>query len=224
MSNNSQSSDDGEEDLGPLQYARMNGLSCDYLAEPLPFEHIKKIQTDVYISLSNASHLLQFNFGPELSTDERPTISKDAALLLASVAKEETVEWVDGQVLSMLGSADTKRIRLEEPLLKTDHERDCREFARREEFEVELKDIKLPLDIVNEENGEGLSLPSKFWNLGDEIMENLKKEKIEVTRDTLEYLQNTLKIIWTEQDEKEVRKRELKYKRVSLALSPLEFL
>jgi hypothetical protein len=221
MSNHSQSSDNEEEDLTPIQYARLNGLSCDYLAEPMPLSHIDKLRKDTHDGLTDDSHLRQFNFEPELDTEERLSISKDAALLLASVAKEESVDWADSLVLSTLGSRDVKRMRVEEPFLKSDHKRDCKEFAKREGFEIKLKDVKLPSEIVNEENDEGLGWPSKFWSLGAEVMENLKQEKITVQRDTLVYLQNTLKATWTEEDGIGLWNRELKYKRVGENITSL---
>jgi len=212
MSTHSQSSH--EEDLTPLEYARVHGLSLDYLADSASFPHILKLQQEIHNCLTDDSHLHQFNFGTNFSTEERLEVSRDAASLLASLNQDETLEWIDSLVLPMLDVREIKKMRLELPLLSTDHESDCRAFARREGFEVKLEDVKLPMETVNDENNEGLMWPSRFLNLGAEIVEHLKHEKLEVSRDTLVYLQNILKNSWTEEDEKTVWDNKLKYKRV----------
>jgi len=65
-----------------------------------------------------------------------------------------------------------KRAKLELPLIKTDHEMDCKNFARRDDFEIKLCDIKLPLEMVDEENNEGLAWPSRFASLEQKSWES----------------------------------------------------
>lgn len=201
----------------PLQYARSNGLARDHLADQLVFSELAKLQTAVQHGLTDDSELHQFDFGSEVKVEERVTISKEGALLLSSVSQEDTAEAIDALVLPMFKTRSiTKRARLELPLLRTDHETDCKNFARRDDFEIKLCDIKLPLEMVNEEDNEGLIWPSKFSSLGEELVEQLKQEKISVSKDIINYLQDALKNGWTEEDDKNLWESEQRYKRVGL--------
>jgi len=205
-----------EDEISPLEYARLNGLSRDYLADQLVFSELAKLQTAVQHDLTDDSDLQQFEFGNELKVEERVTISKEGAKLLSSIAQAETCEEIDALMLRMLKTRTVpKRTKLELPLLKTDHETDCKNFARREDFEIKLCDIKFPLEVVIEENNEGLVWPSRFSCLGAEVLEKLKQEKINVSKDDMIYLQAALKHDWTEEDERNLWNSEQKYKRVS---------
>jgi len=205
-----------EDEISPLEYARLNGLARDYLADQLVFSELAKLQTAVQRDLTDDSDLQQLDFGNELKVEERITISKEGARLLSSIAQVETCEEIDALTLPLLKTRSIlKRAKLELPLLKTDHETDCKNFARREDFEIQLCDIKLPLEMVIEENNEGLVWPSKFSCLGAKVLEKLKQEKISVSKDDLVYLQSALKHGWTEEDDRDLWRSEQKYKRVS---------
>jgi hypothetical protein len=211
-----------EEDVPPLQYARVNGLARDHLAGSLVFAELARLQTAVQHGVADDSELRRFDFGSELKVEERVTISKEGASLLSSIAREEGSEAIDAFVRPMLGArSEIRRTRLELPLLKTDHETDCKHFARRDDFEIKLQDVKLPLEMVNEESNEGLIWPSRFSALGVEVLEELKREKISVSKDVIFYLQTSLKHSWTEEDDMDLWNREQKYKRVS-RLGPLQ--
>jgi hypothetical protein len=197
----------------PLQYARSNGLARDYMGDQLAFSELVKLQTAVQHGLTDNNELHQFDFGSEVKVEERLKISREGALLLSSVSQED--EAINALVLPMFKTRSiTKKARLELPLLRTDHEKDCKNFARRDDFEIKLCDIKLPLEMVNEENNEGLVWPSKFSSLGEELVEQLKQEKISVSRDVLSYLQDVLTNDWTEEDDKSFWESEQRYKRV----------
>ncbi len=199
----------------PLQYARSNGLAHDHLSDQLVFSELAKLQTAVQHGLTDDSELHQFDFGNEVKVEERITISREGALLLSSVSKEDTAEAIDALVLPMIKPKSiTKKARLELPLLWTDHETDCKNFARRDEFEIKLCDIKLPLEIVNEEKNEGLIWPPNFSSLGGELVEQMKQEKISVSKGIIIYLQDALKNGWTEEDDKNLWEIEQRYKRV----------
>jgi hypothetical protein len=101
----------------------------------------------------------------------------------------------------MLDSKDFKDIHLELPLLKTDHALDCRSFANRYGFEIQLIDVKLPLEMVDDYSNEGLSFPSSMYCRGDEILDELKKERLVVSRETMEYLSAAIKPGWTDSDD-----------------------
>lgn len=203
-----------EDDLSPLEYARLNGLSRDYLAEPYLVSGLDIIE-DGHSGFTNDSHLIQFQLPTtKISTDERLIISKEAALLIACISREEPNS-KDAIVLQMLGKRVFENHQLELPLLRSDHESDCRKFARSDGFEIKLQNVKFPLEMVDEEKNEGLGWSPKLWSRGSEILEELKREKLEVSKETLGHLQNFLKHSWTEEDEKELWASVQKYKMVS---------
>lgn len=210
-------SEDDDDDLTPLEYARFHGLSRDYLADNSALIHIQALQTRLPDDIGDDS-LPQFDFGVEPRLDERLSLSKDAARLLQSVAHEDTQDTIDNLVLPMLSSSDVKRAKVELPLLRTDHETDCKKFAQWNGFEIKLEDVRFPLEVVDDEKNEGIKFPSAYWKLGDGIMEELKKEKLAVSRDTLVFLKEALTNIRTKEDDEEMWQTELKYKRVSKRL------
>jgi hypothetical protein len=210
-----------DEEIPPLQYARSNGLARDHVADELAFSELAKLQKAIQQDLTDDSELHQFDFGSELKVEERVTISREGAKLLSSIA-EETVEAIDTVILPMFKTKSMiKRTKFELPLLKTDHETDCKNFARRDDFEIKLCDIKLPLEMVNEENNEGLVWTSRFSSLGTHVLEELKREKISVSKDDMVHLQNALKHPWTVEDDMNLWNSEQKYKRVGAQISGL---
>ncbi len=214
MSQGSSSSE--EEDVSPLTYARLNGLYRDYLSENLGFAEVKGLQWRVDGVLFDDAHLPQFSLGTGFKVEERIALPKDAAPLLAWVTREETKDEIDSLAAPILdGHLHSKKRRLELPLLRSDHEMDCRQFARREGFDVRLEDVKLPLEVVNDYNNEGLNWSADFCNLGSGLLEELKLEKIQVTKDAIIYLQESLNVIWTEDDDLNLWAGELPYQRVS---------
>jgi hypothetical protein len=205
------------EDLAPLEYARASGLTRNHVTEE--YAEVDAIQDDVYPGCLADSHLPQFDLGTGFKVEERVSVSKEGAALLASVAHEEVAESIDALILPMLGArSSTCKAKLELPLLRSDHETDCKNFGRREGFEIKLQDVRLPLESVDEENGQGLGLPSRFWNIGPKLLEQLKGEKIGISKDTIAYLQDALKAAWTAEDEENLWNSEIKYKRVSRKL------
>ncbi len=201
---NSHSGDDDEE-ISALEYARMNCLSRDYLKEPYLIS-ILNVFGDYRNRLTDDSHLPQFEMKTNINADERLTITRDAALLIASVTREEPHEWVEDFVLGSMIGRRHKFSRLELPLLKTDYETDCEQFAQRDGFEAKLQNVKLPSEIVDEENSGGLIFSPSLWRKGTEILDGLKREKLEVSRDTVVFLQTIHNIDWTQEDEEQLWK------------------
>ncbi|RDL39822.1 uncharacterized protein BP5553_04162 [Venustampulla echinocandica] len=218
--NRSECSDDEGYDLPPLDYARSKGLCRDYLTDSMAVVHTGELQARVGRHLTDDPHLPQLDLGLSPCVNERLVLSQDGARFLQLVKQEESFEVIDSLVLPLLGNRDVKSSKIELPLLKSDHKTDFKEFARREDFEIRFKDVRLPLEIVDEENGEGLSFPSKYWQLEQHFRHDLEMEKIEVSKDAVAYLQTTIKDLWTQADEAELLDREQTCKRTK-ALEPV---
>ncbi|KAJ5042237.1 uncharacterized protein L3040_004791 [Drepanopeziza brunnea f. sp. 'multigermtubi'] len=221
-----QSSEHEEDELPPLLYARQHGLCRDYLQAPLGWSDLQDLQRKAAGAVYEDSNLPLFNFGAELKIEERLTCSKEAAVILSWVANETFAKDGDALINAHFNAPSSNRIqKLELPLLRTDHETDCRDFANREGFEIKLRDVKLPLEAVRDE--EGLDWTSKFAHLGAEVSQELKQERIGITRDTMSFLQQSLAVFLTEDDEKSLWDTQQTYKRKTIfepitpPLSPL---
>ncbi|KAF7924532.1 hypothetical protein EAE99_006480 [Botrytis elliptica] len=200
-------SEEGEEEEIPVvELARSIGVSQDHQLDNTSVEILLLMQEDVHHGFSNDlndDHLSLFTT-PETSTNERLSVSIGAARLLTSVAQNENQESIDTLTHSLLGPRDVRNMRIETPILRTDHDFDVRGFARRDGFEVKPHDIKLPLELLSIENNEGLGFPSNFYNFETEAFETIANEKIEVTRNPMVYLHTALKATLTIQNEQEI--------------------
>lgn len=205
----------GDEDISALEYARLNGLSRSHLIDSSPAIILNSLQAIVDDKLINDSHLEKLSLS-NYRMHERLTVSKEGARLIAWAMHPESDETTDDIVRSILGSSDLKHIRLELSLLSSDHESDVKKFANRESFEPLLKDVRLPLEILDMERNEGLDFSSTLWNLGVKTLEELKTEKITVTRESLQYFQSSIRSDWSDIDENELWRSLQNHTRVSV--------
>ncbi|PBP20631.1 nucleoporin nup49 [Diplocarpon rosae] len=226
MSQNSQSSETEDEGLLPLEYARQNGLSRDYLREPLGIPELQELQRRENCEFRDNATLHRHDLGEELQFEERLTCSKEAALLLSWVAQEAHAQEIKALVDASCNTpTGIRKMKFDLPLLRTDHETDCRDFASRDGFEIKLRDVKFPLEAVGD--GEGFDWVIKFESLAAGLLQDLRHEKLGVTRDAMAYLQEIPRPVWTEEDEKILWEREQNYGRkavpepVTPPLSPL---
>lgn len=210
----SQSSESQGEQISSLDYARQNGIASNYLEDLTPNSHINGLQENIIDTSPENEALPQFDFGPDYNVEERLEISRQGALLLASISHVNLDENFNHTEVPLLDCRGAKRLKLEQPLLKTDHKLDCKQFCQREGFDVKLRDVNLPLEMVDEENDEGLGFPAKYWAYDAEKMQEIQKEKLVVKRDTLLYLQESVKITWTKAQTEELCHSLQSYKRV----------
>ncbi|TGO15353.1 hypothetical protein BTUL_0041g00380 [Botrytis tulipae] len=195
-----------EEEIPVVELARSIGVSRDHQLDNASVEILLLMQEDIYHSFSsdlNDDHLSLFTT-PETNTNERLSVSIGAARLLTSIAQNENQESIDTLTHSLLGPRDVRNLRIEMPILQSDHDFDVRGFARRDGFEVRPQDIKLPLELLSIENNEGLGFPSDFYNFETETFETIANEKIEVTRNSMVYLHTALNTTLTIENEQAI--------------------
>lgn len=199
-----------------LQYARYHGLTND------------KPSTDI----SDAS----FKLCPpgDISLD---VLDPEAAPTLESLAAFDEIERLDlfadarGLFHSVLvkdaalpkdhwqqyHKMPKKQLKLETPLLSTDHDLDVRRFRRGMFIDLSER-VQYPLVLLDEEADEGLNWPTELQTLPEKLDADAQNEKLDMTRDTLRYLKS---VITAENDEASVGKAiedDLTYKRVQLTL------
>jgi hypothetical protein len=209
------------DELTPLEYARMNCLARDHLAEG--YIRIEEIQKEFVDHSTGDSHLPQFKLGGEFKVEERLSMSKDGATLLASIVQAETGDAIKLLIKPMLEfKKKSSMSKLELPLLRTNHQTDCKQFAQREGLNIKLQDVKLPLEVVDDANGLGLGWPAQFWEIGPQLLEKLRGVKINASKDGINFLQDALKVDWTHEDHHALWNIEMKYKKVGFCHFHLE--
>ncbi|KAM3074628.1 hypothetical protein ACMFMG_008056 [Clarireedia jacksonii] len=202
MEMNQDSASDVSEEDDVLEYARLNGIARDHTLDDTSINHLLCMQEEL-VEFINHAHLPQLQ-APHNIEEERMSISQGAARLLASAVHRETNETIDESILPLLDGRYVKKMHVELPLLRTDHQSDCQDFGKWDGFEIPLHHINFPLEIVDIENNEGLEFPEEFYNFEMETMEKVKQEKIEVTRSSMLFLQNALKVNYAEKEKDEV--------------------
>ncbi|KAL3418475.1 hypothetical protein PVAG01_10191 [Phlyctema vagabunda] len=169
--------------------------------------------TEVPDLISNDSPIPRVNFrglSARFTTKELLQISAEGKQLLLTLSRDVSSA-IDPSPL--LEAGRVKRFKVEEPILRTDHQLDCRNFARRDTFEPQLFDIRLPQECIDDEKGEGLCIPTQFWHLGQEKLDKIKAEKPQLPKDSFKYLATALSNTYTEADGDTVWKSLQCYKR-----------
>ncbi|KAL2354398.1 hypothetical protein BJ546DRAFT_878679 [Cryomyces antarcticus] len=206
-----------EEEPTVLEYARYYGLCIDYLTEdPLDVRHVPTPPTDILSSLEEPQDAIQIGMPSEGLPKERLTVDKDTALFLRNVtilaqAPAES-DWSPEQTNKYSG------MKQELPILRTDNDLDLHKFTK--QTVPDLRNVRFPLEQVDDETDEGVAWPGKYLELPAQYDARVKAEKLEVSKDLLLYLQETFKDLFTVEDEETTIAEELRYERNG-ALDPV---
>ncbi|RMZ72579.1 nucleoporin nup49 [Pyrenophora seminiperda CCB06] len=203
-----------ELDLAPISqpsiidYARSQGICVDYTTEPLQSVGIEapssaSIDRDFY----NLSDVTVADTTQAL-TKERLTINRDAILFLKSTYSLQNAPILDT-------SAEARRrwmlgLKLELPILKSDYELDLLSFGST--ASPDLRKLQIPSEVIVKQNDEGFDWPTKYLDYPAQCDAKVKAEKISVSKDTLIYLQNTVKDAWIQEDSESILNATLQYK------------
>lgn len=209
-----------ETEISPLEYARSNQLSLNYLADRtglIELQSFQRAEMRKNLNISDDSHLSGVNFGPDLLIEERLIISKDAAKLIESTTCLEIPEKINSHILNLLEKKKiASSLKCEFPLLQSDHETDSKKFKGREDFEIGIQSVKLPLEEVDEQKNQGLTWSSELWSLSQKLINKLKSEKLCVSKGVLSYLQNSREFFWTSDNSDLIFYNQMTYKRASM--------
>jgi hypothetical protein len=183
-----------------LEWARAQGICVNYKTELLHTGKLQAPSNDDYDQhLHDPSDTTIANAVSAL-TKERLTVNTDTALLLkaAQSLQEETV--------ADLPAIDSwKRIRdlkHELPVLRSDHELDLLNFGN---IAVpDFKDLQIPSETVAQENDEGFQWPTQYLTFPAQCDEQVKAEKLAISREVLVYLQDTIRDVYVPEDGIEV--------------------
>ncbi len=169
-----------------IDYARFYGLIGDHL-EPHPLQGTAA-RAFRSLELDDDDGLLPPNLGEYGLPQERLTVDAGAAALLSSIAALAKVPPAcDDEVIDI---HRIRKLKLELPLLRSDHEVDMLSFGAR--IVPDLEQEFLPLETVNEEADEGLTWPPSCYQLPEKFANKSTSEKLHVSSNALAYLQETL--------------------------------
>ena len=169
-----------------IDYARFYGLISDHL-EPHPLQGIAARDSFHPLELDDDDGLLPPNFATYGTPQERLTVDAGAAAILSSIAALAEVPPAGDDVTDV---HRIKNLKLELPLLRSDHEVDMLNFGTW--IVPDLENDFLPLEPVSEEADEGLTWPPFCYQLPEKFTNELALEKLHLSSNVLAYLQETL--------------------------------
>ncbi|KAI9842204.1 MAG: hypothetical protein M1837_007417 [Sclerophora amabilis] len=205
----------GNDERNLIDYARHYGVAQDHRCiNPLHFDHLPPFSA---VELEEPREAFHLHRTCAFTAGERLTVGKDAATLL-STALQSPPRQTSDELLAI--SASFKRIKdakIELPLLKTDHESDVRQFGRR--VQPDLAELSLLSEGVDEDGIEGLGWTKSAYELPRRFDDELRAEKLLLSKATLLFLQDSLKEASNAEDDGDVSREALGYKK-NKALEP----
>lgn len=189
------------------KYAYEHDLTRDYTLNSFSIAHLlsKSVQSTLPSitedGFTDCSHLPDLELPVPQLRSEVLTIARSALKLIHEIRRELTDDEVKSLTQDVVDSGNTKKWKLELPILRTENERDMREFRKgmSSRRDVHIGDHRLPLDPVTVEDGEGMQLPASARSEANEILRKLEGEKLGVTRSSLRFLANVVKDEYSEE-------------------------
>jgi hypothetical protein len=187
--NRSYGDDTDEDKVSTLEYARLCGFCRNFLSDdplmicasnPLPFDRLSDIEDP-------KGFISAIDISLDSLICERMEVSIEVGFMLQKIVMPN-----DGYLpLDDLHEEPRNYgLRMELPLLSTDHEMDIRSFGKTQEHGY--RQLKLPMEYVNIENDEGLEWPIWSRRLPEDVTNIIDVEKLECPRAAVKYLQDLL--------------------------------
>ncbi|OJD16193.1 hypothetical protein AJ78_03625 [Emergomyces pasteurianus Ep9510] len=177
-----------------LEYARFHNIATNSIPDlfsliPSAFEDINVSLYDIpnrpSVDIEGVQHEIQ------AKTREKIDASWASAPLLSSVLKSSMDErptgnyYDEGEYSSE--SIQIRGLKLETPILRTDHEMDMRFFRRR--ISLDCMEIDVPLEHLDDENDESLKFSSSFWSQQKRAWDMAQKERLSCMKEGLMLIQ-----------------------------------
>lgn len=171
-----------------VDYARFYGLIRDHL-DLCPLQVFNASDGLQPQQLEDTPDLFQLHVENVKVPEERLAVDAGSASLLSSIAELQTIAPSRDNEYDGICTHRVSRMKHDLPLLLSDHELDLLRFARR--IVPNLQNEFLPLEIIDEEADEGLTWPSKYYQLPELYDKKSKSEKLEIASDGLRFLQES---------------------------------
>ncbi|KAK0636709.1 hypothetical protein B0T17DRAFT_587780 [Bombardia bombarda] len=196
------------------EYARKNGLTVDSLLNDAWTGLLDRssLMTATIVQ-TETGELIEGNELPEclfrsiIPIPEQLQISSQSLNLIQQAWKADKEEKVTDLMTELLFPETTrnKSLKLETPLLRSDHDMDCRRLAREiKTFQKgSLPDHRLPLFPTEDDKGEGLVFTRTSAKLDKAMVRAFEKENMKIRKETMQYLYDTLNADWTAEDQRD---------------------
>jgi hypothetical protein len=208
--------DSDEEEWSTLDYARHHGL-CKPYNEGVTYDGSLQVLTnDTFdLDLSNLSNDSITNSVNTLIR-ERLAVSRDAALLLKSIHELQEAPPTDTTIAERhRWMSDLKQ---ELPILRTDNELDLLNFGNT--AMPDLNHVNIPFEVIHEDNDEGFDWPAKYTTYPTQCEDQIKAEKLVVSKDVLLQLHDAIRDPFTSQDLNQMEDEGLRSRSVRDASAP----
>ncbi|KAK0715562.1 hypothetical protein B0H67DRAFT_487935 [Lasiosphaeris hirsuta] len=217
--------------MDAAKYARRNGLTIDSFTDPLLGLLVKDDSIAATTTPIEPGQLFELDqleeclFRTIIPTPEQCEVSRASLTLLHQVCKQSSGQELVG-LMEDLCFADTierKKLKVEVPMLRSDHDMDCRRLRRNMEAfrKPQLPEHRLPLYPADDEEGEGVAFPDSARNSDRSVMKSIEKELLEMKKETLVYLMQTLKTNWTATEQNDFLESISTYKGANRLTPPL---
>jgi hypothetical protein len=172
------------EELTPLEYARLNGLSVDFTSNH-PLQLCATLITPEHFiqELEDPKGVFQLDPSIHFLHPERLEILKETRTLIQSVLIPHFNPFLEALPVR---ASYSKSFRLEVPLLTTDNELDVRNFGQL--AVPNFKNETFAHENINIENDEGLEWPNIALDLPQKYQHKIESEKLEMDVSATEYL------------------------------------
>jgi hypothetical protein len=195
-------------DIGPslTEYARFHGLADDHLNQDI----LRRLPSDSP-PFSDDAGFPEFEVPcvGRLPSEPKFQLDRKAASLLASSIKPpQAPSWSN----TLSGHHQLKKLKLEQPALRTDHDNDMRKIRFRKLPKVEA--ICLVPFNIGEEGSECLAWSPWLADLAVQWDRRVAEEKLQTTREVLKALQDTLRPIYTPDMHEAIVTEELAFTKV----------
>ncbi|KAK4640723.1 hypothetical protein QC761_600170 [Podospora bellae-mahoneyi] len=144
-------------------------------------------------------------FRPIIPAPEQWQVPAESMQLLQQTFQRcTTIEVADlMEELCLEETPSLKELKLEPPIIRSDHNSDCHRLRRRvTSFRKDtLPDHGLPLEDADVTEGEGLEFAENANAMEKELLKKAATEPLEVTKETVGYLVQILKTEWIDKDQ-----------------------
>ncbi|KAF2143875.1 uncharacterized protein K452DRAFT_247364, partial [Aplosporella prunicola CBS 121167] len=180
-----------------LQYARFHGIAKKFTSQyPLDPDLIPTAPIFLSEGLLDPVGAVSLELPRNFRIEERLCVNEATLAFLQSTCSVPKLHAEKDPFMARLNRV--RNFKAELPILSSDNEMDMKRFLKQPV--VDLGDTEIQPEHVDEEKDEGMAWPTKCETLPADYDKQVASEKLQVSRNILLYLQNTLKCNMTPEE------------------------
>lgn len=195
-----------------LQYARSHGLSSNrWVREDIDITSYLPSLHDIESDLADPEDVFKISAPGDAISSEKLALDGPTRTFMQSVCSMQNDE--SEFDFHACDPSRAMKLKLDEPMLLTDNEADVKSFRKTNERARRLR-ITCEKAEVDEGKDEGLQWPSGSLKLPAYYTQLAISEKLEIPREALEYLRDTISINHEATDCEDIAEQEIQYRKV----------